>query len=92
MKMALKFESFLWDHGEIEPKSRWFTSTGAQSFEDGFILNFCEEEWTFPMVGNLVHDDMFSKFWVMMLQDWDLSQRLWCVEPSSKLFRKDNGV
>ena len=42
-----------------------------------FTLNFCEVEWIFPMVVRLVHESMFSHFWVMMLQDWDLSQSLW---------------
>ena len=26
-----------------------------------FTLNFCEGEWIFPMVVNLVHDSMFSQ-------------------------------
>ena len=40
-------------------------------------LNFCKGEWIFPMVVNLVHESMFSPFWVMMLQGKCLSQSLW---------------
>ena len=42
-----------------------------------FTLNFCEGEWISPIVANLVHESMFSDFWVMMLHDWDLSRSLW---------------
>ena len=39
-----------------------------------FTLKFCEGEWIFPMVVNLVHESMFSHFLVMRLQEKDLSQ------------------
>ena len=55
-----------------------------------FTLNSCEGEWIFPMVVNLVHESIFSYVEVMMLQDWDLSHDLWCVDQSSKLFWKGN--
>ena len=42
-----------------------------------FHLNFGGKKWIFPMLVNLVHESMSSKFEVMMLQDWDLSQSLW---------------
>ena len=42
-----------------------------------FTLNFCGQEWIFSIVVNLVHGSMFSQFWVMMLQEKDLSQSLW---------------
>ena len=42
-----------------------------------FTLIFCEEEWIFPKVVNLVHESMFSHLLVMMLQEKDLSQSLW---------------
>ena len=57
-----------------------------------FTLNFCEEEWMFPMVVNLAHESMFSHLLVMMLQEKDLSQSLWLVETSSELFRKEHCV
>ena len=38
-----------------------------------FISNFCEEEWIFPKVVNLVHESMFSHLLVVMLQKKDLS-------------------
>ena len=34
-----------------------------------FTLKFCGQECIFPMVVNLVHETMFSKFEVMMLQE-----------------------
>ena len=42
-----------------------------------FSLNFCGQEWIFPMVVNLVHERMFSHLLVMMLHEKDLSQSLW---------------
>ena len=57
-----------------------------------FTLNFCEGGNIFPIVVNLVHESIFSIFWVPMLQDWDLSQGLWCNAASSKLFLKGDGV
>ena len=42
-----------------------------------FTLNFCGQEWIFPMVVNLVHESMFSKFVFLMLQEKDFSQSLW---------------
>ena len=57
-----------------------------------FHLHFFCQVWIFPMVVNLVHGSMFSHFWVMMLQEKDLSQDLPGVDQSSKLFWKGNGV
>ena len=51
-----------------------------------FTLNFCGQEWIFRMVGNLVHESMFLNFVFMMLQGKGLSQSLWLVKKSSKLF------
>ena len=42
-----------------------------------FTLNFCEGEWTFQMLVNLVHESMFSHVWVIMVPEKDLSQSLW---------------
>ena len=42
-----------------------------------FTLNFSEDDWIFPMVVNLVPESIFSEFWVMMLQQKDLSRSLW---------------
>ena len=44
------------------------------------------------MVVNLVHESMFSTFMFLMLQEKDISQSLWCVDQSSKLCWKGNGV
>ena len=52
-------------------------NTGAWSFENTFTLNFCRQEWIFPMSVNLVHETMFSIFVFMNLQEKDLSQGLW---------------
>ena len=52
-------------------------NTGAWSFENIFTLNFCGQEWIFPMVVNLVHESMFSIFVFMNLQEKDLCQSLW---------------
>ena len=41
-----------------------------------FTLNFCEEDWIFAMVVNLLHECMFAIFWVMMLQIQGFSQNL----------------
>ena len=40
------------------------------------------------MVVNVIHESMFSHFLAMMLQEKDLSQRLWWVVQSSKVFGK----
>ena len=66
-----------WDHGEFEPELRCFPNTGACDFENMFTLNFCEGEWMFPMVVNLVHESMFSMFVFMLLQAKYLTQSLW---------------
>ena len=42
-----------------------------------FTLNFCEEDWNFPKMVNLVHDSMLSHLSVMVLQEKDLLQSLW---------------
>ena len=57
-----------------------------------FTLNFCDAEEILPIMVNLVHESMFSNFWGMMLQDWDLSQGLWRVAASTKLFWKGKSV
>ena len=44
------------------------------------------------MLVYLVHESMFSIFVFMNLQEKDLSQSLWRVKQSSKLFLKGNGV
>ena len=69
MKIILEFQSLLRDHGEFEPELRCFTNTGAWSFENFFTVHFCEGEWVFPMVVNLVHDCMFPMVGVMLLHD-----------------------
>ena len=42
-----------------------------------FNLNFCGQEWMFPMMVNLVHESMVSILVFMMLQEKDLSLDLW---------------
>ena len=42
-----------------------------------FTLNFCGQECNVPKVVNFVHENMYSHFWIMMLQEKDLSQSLW---------------
>ena len=90
--MLLEFCLFLWDHGELEPEPRCFTNIGVKSLRQEFTLNFCGQEFIFSMVVNLVHESMFSNLLVMMLEEKDLSQSLWLVGESSKLFWKGNGV
>ena len=57
-----------------------------------FTLNFCGQEFIFPMLVNLVHESRVSIFWVMMLQEHDFSQSLSWVKKSSRLFGNGNGV
>ena len=45
--------------------------------ENMFTLNFCGQEWIFPMVVNLVHESMYSMFVFMRVQEKYLSQSLW---------------
>ena len=42
-----------------------------------FSLNFRGEDWTVPILVHLVLGDMVSNSFVMMLQNWDLSQSVW---------------
>ena len=72
---ALEFCLFLGDHEELQPEPRCFVNTGVWGLQQMFALNFCEEEWIVTKVVNLVHESMFSIFWVTM-QDLDLSQSL----------------
>ena len=44
-------------------------NTGVWSLRQLFTLNFCAQEWIFPMVVNLVHESIFSNFVFMMLQE-----------------------
>ena len=42
-----------------------------------FTFYFCGEQWIFSMAVNVVHESMFSYFWVTMLKEKDLFQSLW---------------
>ena len=42
-----------------------------------FTLKFGEGEGMFSMVVNVIHESKFSHFWVMMVQEKDLSLSLW---------------
>ena len=43
-----------------------------------YTLNFCGQEWTFPKVVNLLHESMFSHFWVMRLQEGEMNSHQSC--------------